>query len=94
MLVFQIILFIATVLLFTCAAKKMNFWYSLLACLCFYFMMQIEFDKYNTPSKYPKYTDVPEYEWNSISDNKSKPDTMLAYIRNDSLFITFTGKHR
>jgi hypothetical protein len=37
--------------------------------------------------------DLPE-EYKELSHNSSKPDTLLGYYDNDTVYIEFTGKHR
>lgn len=39
----------------------------------------------------PPITDLPE---ESISNNPNRPDTLIGYYQNDTLHISFTGKHR
>ena len=37
--------------------------------------------------------DLPE-EYQAMSHNSNKPDTLLGFYDNDTVYITFTGKHK
>lgn len=43
--------------------------------------------------KWTPQVDLPE-EWRAVTNNESKPDTMLVYKHGNKLFFGFTGKHR